>query len=151
MIPILKDNQGFTLIEALSAMVILSIGLMALYSMQIGSTKGNTTANKLSISTTVASNGYERLLNVLYSAPEMDPATNPHTQAELTGLQLPSSVSSISWNVTEWTNTDTIDNDGDGVTDEADELGIKAVVLTVNYTDWLAKTLTITFYKSELF
>ncbi len=150
MIPILKDNQGFTLIEALSAMVILTIGLMALYSMQIGSTKGNTTANKLSLATTVAGNGYERLLNVLYTAPEMDPA-NPHTQTELTGLQLPSSVSSISWNVTEWTNTDTIDNDGDGVTDEADELGIKMVVLTVNYTDWLAKTLTITFYKSELF
>ncbi len=147
----LKNTQGFTLIEALIAMVVLTTGLLALYTMQMSSTKGNMTANKLTLASSVAGNGFERLLNLPYTHTTMDPASNPHDNTELTGLQLPSGVTSVSWNVTEWTNTDGLDNDGDGTTDEPDELNIKSVTLNVNYRDWLAKTLTITFYKSELF
>lgn len=40
----LKNQQGFSLIEAMIAMVILSIGLMAVGLMQIGAMKGNTNA-----------------------------------------------------------------------------------------------------------
>ena len=147
---ILKNNQGFTLIESLIAMFVLAIGILALNTIQISSIRGNTTANKATVTSTLAGNSYERLLNISYDDSTMDPATNPHSDAELTGLQLPSHVSSVSWNITEWTNTDNLDNDGDGVTDESDELNIKAVTLSVNYSDRGAKTLTISFYKSEM-
>lgn len=149
---ILKNTHGFTLIEALIAMTVLSVGILALSTMQINSTKGNSTANTLTVAGTVAGNSYERLLNVQYNDPTMDPAGNPHDGTELGGLQLPTSVNSISWNVTEWTN-DNIDHDGDGDNSivEDDELDIKVVTLTVNYTNRLAKALTITFYKSEIF
>jgi type IV pilus modification protein PilV len=153
---ILKDTQGFTLIETLIAMLVLTIGVLALSTMQITSTKGNTSANKLTLAGTLAGNSYERLLNMAYSDPAMDPATNPHDETELAGLQISSAVTSISWNVTEWTNTDGINNDGDRwpdnteKIDEADELGIKQVVLNINYNDRVAKILTINFYKSEM-
>lgn len=147
---ILKNNQGFTLIESLIAMLVLTVGILALNTMQISSIKGNTTASKLTVTSTLAGNSYERLLNVSYDDPTMDPATNPHSDAELTGLQLPSYVSSVSWNVTEWANTDGVDNDGDGITDESDELNIKVVTLSVNYNDNSAKISTISFYKSGM-
>jgi hypothetical protein len=86
-----------------------------------------------------------------YDDPTMDSAGNPHNETELSGLQLPTNVTSISWNVTEWTNTDGIDNDGDGNTDESDELDIKAVSLVINYNDRTAKTLNINFYKSKIY
>jgi len=147
---ILKNNQGFTLIESLIAMFVLAVGILAVNTMQVTSIQGNTTANKVTETNTLAGNSYERLLNVSYDDSTMDPATNPHSDTELTGLQLPSQVSSVSWNVTEWTNTDGVDNDGDGVTDESDELNIKFVTLSVNYSDRSAKTLTISFYKSGM-
>ena len=147
---ILKNNQGFTLIESLIAMLVLTIGILAVNTMQISSIRGNTSANKLTVASTLAGNSYERLLNVSYNDSTMDPATNPHSDAELTGLQVPSHVSSVSWNVTEWTNSDGVDNDGDGVTDESDELNIKVVSLNVNYNDGSPKTLTIRFYKSGM-
>lgn len=147
---ILKNSQGFSLIEAIIAMLVLTIGILALNTMQMSSLKGNTTANKLTIASTLAGNSYERLLNLPYDDATMDPAANPHSGAELSGLQLPTNVTSISWNVTEWTDTDTLDNDGDGDTDEADEVDIKMVSLNINYTDRSAKTLTINFYKSVI-
>lgn len=131
-------------------MLVLTIGILAVNTMQISSITGNTSANKLTVASTLAGNSYERLLNVSYNDSTMDPATNPHSDAELTGLQLPSHVSSVSWNVTEWTNSDHLDNDGDGVTDESDELNIKVVSLNVNYNDGSPKTLTISFYKSGM-
>ena len=148
----LKNTKGFTLIEALIAMLVLTVGILGISTMQITSTKGNTTANKLTIASTAAGNSYELLLNLPYDDPALDPdpAVNPHNQAELTGLVLPSDVTSVSWNVTEWTNTDGIDNDGDGLTDEADELNIKNIALNVNYTNRSAKTITINFLKSEM-
>ena len=147
---ILKNTQGFTLIEALIAMLVLTIGILALNTMQTTSTKGNTTANKLTVASSLAGNSYERLLNMPYNATAMDPGTNPHNSTELAGIQLPTAVTSISWNVTEWSNTDGVDNDGDGDTDEADELNIKFVSLNINYNNRTAKTLTINFYKSEI-
>ncbi len=132
-------------------MLVLTVGILALNMMQITSTKGNTTANKLAVAGTVGGNGYERLLTMAYNDPTMDPAGNPHDQTELAGFQLPTGITSLSWNVTEWTNVDTLDNDGDGNVDEPDEVNIKNIDFNVNYSNKSAKTLTITFYKSEIY
>jgi type IV pilus assembly protein PilV len=151
----LLTQKGFTLIEALVAMVVLTIGILSLYTMQVSAINGNATANHLTVATTVANNCYERLWNVPYTAsPMMDDTTGvkTHTEAQLAGFSLPQGVTSVRWGVTTWTNSDGIDNDGDGDTDEDDETNIKLVALDVNYTDKaVAKTMTVTFYKSELF
>ena len=148
---ILKSESGFTLIEALIAMVILTIGIMSLYTMQITAIKGNATANRLTTASTVAADCYERLLQADYNDATLDVAANPHDDSELTSLSLPAPINSLNWTVTEWTNGDGIDNDGDGVTDEGDETGIKLVDLSVNYTDkGVTKTMTVNFYKHGL-
>ncbi len=48
----LSEQKGFTLIEVLVAMVILTIGIFALYSMQISSITGNSHASHLTIAAT---------------------------------------------------------------------------------------------------
>lgn len=148
MMNIQKKEEGFTLIEALIAIIILAIGILSVSTMQISSIRGNTTSNKVSIASAGAGSGYELLLNMPYNAAALSAGT--HTQNELPGLVIPWGVSSITWNVTEWTNTDGTDNDGDGDVDEADELGIKSIDLDVNYTNRSAKTSTINFFKSGM-
>lgn len=147
----LTDKNGFTLIEALVAMFVLTVGILAIFTMQMNGTEGNTTANKLTVASSIAGNSFERLLNMPYDDATMDPNTNPHTDAELTGIQLPSNVTSITWTVTEWRVDDNLDNDGDGTIDEPDELDLKFVALNINYVDRVNKTLTINFCKSEMF
>ncbi|WDP90962.1 MAG: prepilin-type N-terminal cleavage/methylation domain-containing protein [Desulfobacter sp.] len=151
----LKDNSGFTLIEALIAMMVLSIGILALSTMQISSVEGNATANRLTIADTVAGDCYEHLLSLPYDHDSLDgeAKSNPHSLNELPTPrpQLPANVSSVTWTVTEWSNEDGFNNDGDGLTDEDDERGVKGITLTVNYRDKRAKRLTITFLKTELY
>lgn len=46
---IIKNQNGVTLIEALIAMMVLAVGILAVNAMHISSTRGNTSANKLTI------------------------------------------------------------------------------------------------------
>ncbi|MFC1885084.1 prepilin-type N-terminal cleavage/methylation domain-containing protein, partial [Thermodesulfobacteriota bacterium] len=48
-----SKSTGFTLIEVLIAMAILSIGLLAIATQQITATRSNTVSNKLTEGTTV--------------------------------------------------------------------------------------------------
>lgn len=145
-------QQGFTLIETMIALVLLVIGIMSVYTMQISSLNGNAKANRIVTATAVAADSYERLLNVPYNDPTMDPALN-HTNAEFPAdFSLPAGVTGVNWAIVEWTNGDGVDNDGDGVTDEGDEIDIKAVTLSINYTDrTVPRTMTVNFYKSKAF
>ena len=146
---IIKNQNGFTLIEAMIAMMVLAVGILAINTMHISSTRGNASANKLTIAGSTGENIYETLTNQSYSDTVFD--AGAHTISELTGFVLTGSISAASWNVTQWSNTDTVDNDNDGDTDEDDESDIKFVTLTVTYTDTAAKNLTINFLKSEIY
>jgi prepilin-type N-terminal cleavage/methylation domain-containing protein len=146
----ITNQNGFTLIEALVAMVILTIGILSLYTMQVSAINGNATANRLTTASIAASDCHERLLNVLFDDATMDTTTNPHDASEFPGFVLPIGVTSIIWNVTNG-NADGIDNDNDGTIDEGAESGIKSVVYSVNYNDkGTAKILTLNFYKDKL-
>ena len=131
------------------AMMVLAVGILAINTMHISSTRGNSSANKLTIAGSTGENIYETLTNQSYSDAEFD--VGAHGISELTGFVLPGAISTATWNVTQWSNTDTLDNDGDGTTDEDDESNIKFVTLTVTYTDATVKNLTINFLKSEIY
>lgn len=63
----LNTESGFTLIEALVAMVILSIGIFSLYSMQLTSIHGNTKASRITTAATWNMDQVEQIVGMDYS------------------------------------------------------------------------------------
>ena len=63
-----KQQQGFTFIEIMVSLVILSIGIMALTELQYTVTKGNGSSSALAAASTVADQKMESLKSVSYSA-----------------------------------------------------------------------------------
>ena len=159
----LNSESGFTLIEALIALAVLTIGILALNAMQVSAIRGNSTSNSLSVATSVARDGFERLMSVDVSVdvndPLVDAGTHIHTNAipifvdinDNNDFPLPGSINDVRWAVVDWTITDGIDNDGGGVADETDERGIKEITLSVSYTvRGIARTVETTFLKHEI-
>ncbi len=72
MISVRNCDQGFTLIEALVAIVVLTIGILAVYSMQIASVKGNATASRLTSASSLAADRVERILVLDYEDDVVD-------------------------------------------------------------------------------
>lgn len=60
-------NKGFTLIEVLIAMAILTIGILSLFTMQIHSVQGNTKANRQTMESCLSSDQIEQLLSKSYN------------------------------------------------------------------------------------
>ena len=63
---IANNQKGFTLIEAMVALSILTIGILTLYTMQTTALKGNATANGLTTASTWATNRIEQILSMKY-------------------------------------------------------------------------------------
>lgn len=61
---LLKNKRGFTLLEAVMAMAIFSIGILAVGSMQLWNTKNNTTGNTTTEATMLARQKIEELKTV---------------------------------------------------------------------------------------
>lgn len=68
----LKKNEGFTLIETLLAVSILSIGLLAIAAMQTSAIKVNSSANYLTKRSTWAQDKLEELVALPYSNARLD-------------------------------------------------------------------------------
>ena len=148
----MDDTKGFTLIEVLIAVVVFAIGILSLYTMQIVSMKVNSNANNMTRAAIAASDTVEQLMQLGFNDSELDDnaANNPHDDSEVASLVLPDSVSSIVWNVVNWS-SDGTDNDGDSSVDEPDESGMKQVNVTVNYVSFsTAKQVAVQFLKIEL-
>lgn len=60
------NNHGFTLIEALIAMVILTVGILTLITMQTSSIKGNAKARGITIAANLSQDRIEQLLGQKY-------------------------------------------------------------------------------------
>ncbi|MDK9709491.1 MAG: prepilin-type N-terminal cleavage/methylation domain-containing protein [Desulforhopalus sp.] len=58
----LRYKEGFTLLEVLLAMVILTVGILALFGMQIGAIRGNSLANDITDASTRALDEVEQIL-----------------------------------------------------------------------------------------
>ncbi|BCR07009.1 hypothetical protein DESUT3_40780 [Desulfuromonas versatilis] len=85
------DNGGFTLVELLISLVIFSIGILAVGSMQLTSMKGNTQAVMMTEGLAVAEDKMEELLTLAYDGPELDVGDHEETVDNNT----------INWSVTE--------------------------------------------------
>ncbi len=62
-----KGGGGFTLLEVLVAMVILSVGLLGMASLSIGIIKGNAASKEISSATTCAREKMEDMARIGYS------------------------------------------------------------------------------------
>jgi prepilin-type N-terminal cleavage/methylation domain-containing protein len=61
-----REEDGFTLVEILVAMAILSIAFVALAAMQLTATVGNSTSNKLTTAVSLAQDKMEELISLDY-------------------------------------------------------------------------------------
>jgi prepilin-type N-terminal cleavage/methylation domain-containing protein len=68
----LTNNKGFTLIETLVALVILTIGILTLNKMQVTSIRGNANASGITSSSSWAAGQVEQLLRLDYDDPLLD-------------------------------------------------------------------------------
>ena len=62
-----ENNKGFTLIEVLVAMVILSVGLLGTAALITGIINGNKVSNRITTATTLAQDKMEYIKSVGYS------------------------------------------------------------------------------------
>lgn len=76
------SSAGFTLVEVLIALVVFSIGILAVFAMQISAINQNAAARMQSEATGVAVHTMERLIVAPYDHEDLseDAADNPHQQ-----------------------------------------------------------------------
>ncbi len=67
-----KTDTGFTLLEVVIAMAILSIGILALYAMQVTGIRGNSIASRITTETTWAADHIEKMVTMGYKDSGMD-------------------------------------------------------------------------------
>jgi type IV pilus assembly protein PilV len=73
-----RNAKGFTLIEVMIAIVILSVGLLGMASLTIGIIKGNKVSNDLTMATTCAQDKLENFQRLDYA--DIPPTTSPETE-----------------------------------------------------------------------
>jgi type II secretory pathway component PulJ len=79
-VPTARQEAGFTLVEALCAIVILAFGLIAIANMMAVAATSNSVANQSTAATTLATQQLERLKSIPFTLPNsnvQNPALNP--------------------------------------------------------------------------
>ena len=69
-------DEAFTLIEVMIALVVLSIGLIALAGLQVSAIKGNNFSKRITIAISIVDDRIEQLKNTPYADIQVEPATN---------------------------------------------------------------------------
>ena len=82
------NNNGFTLIEVLVAMVILSVGLLGTAALITGIIKGNKLSNRISTATTCAQDKMEEIRGVGYSGMPASDTTTTESYNSITNYSL---------------------------------------------------------------
>lgn len=93
-IRMMPDNRGFTLIEALIAIAIFSIGILAVSSMQISAINNNASARMRTEATMLASEKVEELMSL---ADYDDPLLSTDTQSDASA----NNIYCLQWSATE--------------------------------------------------
>jgi type IV pilus assembly protein PilV len=108
-----NDIQGYSLIEVLIAMAVFSIGILAIFSMQITATNGNALARGMTENYNCALDKVEELLALPFNDADLNQGV--HNVAK---------------------NADGIDNDGDGLVDGDDADGENAGYIDLQWEVW---------------
>jgi type IV pilus modification protein PilV len=87
-----RADKGFTLIEVLIALAILTIGILAVASLQVSARLQSRNSSEITEASAVAYNQMEELILRPFDHNDLDPALNPHL--------LSSGKYSIQWAVT---------------------------------------------------
>ncbi len=81
----IENNKGFTLIEVLVAMVILSVGLLGTAALITGIINGNKVSNRITTATVLAQDKMEEIKGLDYSSVVSEPKSSlpsPYDQYE---------------------------------------------------------------------
>ena len=131
---ICENNQGFTLIEIMVAMVIFAIGILSVAALQTKATKGNISANRSTRAFTWCSDRMEVLMSLPYTHDDLDATLNAGEHSQDVGSFTQA--------------TDGIDNDYDGQIDEVGETGDIDIEWTVVDNDGVAPNTPPEFTKT---
>ncbi|MBW2034774.1 MAG: prepilin-type N-terminal cleavage/methylation domain-containing protein [Deltaproteobacteria bacterium] len=74
----MEREKGFTLMEVIIAMAILSVGLLAIGYMQITAIDTNSTGNRITEGTTLAQDKLEELITYRMTHDDLRESENPH-------------------------------------------------------------------------
>ena len=74
-----EREKGFTLLEVMISLVILSIGLLGLAALQLVAVKNNSFSSEMTYATMLAQQQAETLKSLPFSDSDLDPNGNPHT------------------------------------------------------------------------
>ena len=83
-----KKSGGFTLLEVLIAIVILSVGLLGMASLTVGIINGNKFSNELTTATTLAQDQMEEIRRLGYSGMPTTDTTTPENYGSITDYPL---------------------------------------------------------------
>ena len=126
------SEQGFTLVEILIALAIFSIGIMAVFALQIRSINQNTAARIQGEETNVASLTMERLIALPYLHDDLDQTGNPHR--ETVGPY------QVSWNVR-------VPQVGDPDYNDYQFITVKMIDITVSSVNPNSRPINLSFIK----
>ena len=159
---VFNNGNGFTIIEVLIAIGILSIGILGMATMQISSIRGNNTAGKLTSNSIWAINRIEKIIALDYDDAELTGSVYDHDTDTSLSAHLAANVGvGLHQNPV---SSDGLDNNSDGQIDETGETGAmtmqwqgvddypildsKWIQITVSKGTGLAqKTVSIIYYK----
>lgn len=81
-----NSQNGFTLLEVVIAIALLTIGILGAATMQIAAIGGNSHANRLTGAVTLAESTIESLMSLPYDDPELKDDSNTGLNAGASGL-----------------------------------------------------------------
>ena len=109
MMKAIRNTKGFSLLELLVSLAILSVGMLGLLGMQITGAQGNASSQKLTIATTLAQTGIEDFMSrsagdTIFStaagSDDGNPANDPTYDLDLTSSATTLTYQSITYSAT---------------------------------------------------
>jgi type IV pilus assembly protein PilV len=99
MMKVLREQGGFTLVEVLIAISILTVGLLAVGTMQISAIRGNGLSDNTTIALTLAEDKMEDLLGKSYTNGDL--TNGNHVEGNIDESGQPGGFFRRTWNVTD--------------------------------------------------
>jgi len=129
----MQAEKGLTLLEVLVAMVVLSLGLLALTKMQIAAIQVNAVSGRLTQGTTIAQDKVEQLMALPYDDAKLDDQTPVGEVTTYTETR-PAQGYTITWTV-----------------DQDPAVGVKTINLKVTWSNrGTKKTFDLAFFKENV-